>query len=233
MGKRYTSASSSDEIWKWEKLLQTYYQLGGDINVSSPKDRNGLLHDETILLKLPKVMKILDFGGDCNVPNSDGLTAFHVVISQKFPIQQKLVLIKEFLKHGLPCLDNTLDVGSSVLGYAISSNQLEIVKLLVEADETCKTFLDSYNLSCLSHAIFKNCHIDIICYLLKSGWEPNGFKYDDATHFSGAITSDRLDIVDALLRHPDIDPNFGGKFVPLTVALRHRHIQKLPMIKNC
>ncbi len=216
----------------WEKLVPAYFELGGDINAQSAKEKNTLMHDEAILCEHFKVSLILKLGGDINACNFDGMTPFHVVLTLKISSQKRIKLVKDFLMYGRPYLDATLEIGSSVLGYAITHNQLDIVKLLVEADEQCITFLDRYNLSFLAHAIFENCQIDVIAYLLKSGLEPNGFNHNDITNFSSAITLDRLDIVELLLRQPTIDPNFGGRFVPLTVAMRNRKIQKVPIIKK-
>jgi len=215
----------------WDELLNSYCVLGGDINLKSPEKNNTVLHDKKNL-EYPKVSKILKLGGDVNAHNCHGMTPFHVVINSNIPLLEKLKLINDFLKYGQPKLDATLDIRDSVLGYAISKNQLEIVKLLVKKDATCIGFYDKEKLSFLTLAISENCHLDIILYLLDAGFEPNGINDNDITHFSRAITSDRLDIVEALLRQPTINPNFGEKYVPLTIAILSVSPQKIPIIKK-
>lgn len=188
-------------------------------------DKNYILHESSLCGNLEFVNIMINSGADINSLNNYGQTSLYLACEKG-----NLEIVKTLLE--IP----TIIVGfrghstSSVLFFAAQSENIELLKLLLNKDSADINAID-YNsrVTPLQHAFSKE-NIDLIVILLAYGADPTLLNQSNQSILDIAISKNNLTLI---LKAYDICPGINIKVTPKSNAISSAiQLKSLKFLKN-
>jgi ankyrin repeat protein len=239
-----TNLNAKTRFWTFEEALTplhvaVYYRrvksikelvkLGAKIDA---KDENG----DTPLMyavnhgDIKIACLLLELGADVNLHNRNGKTAIDGAA-----IIGDLQLVKMLLAHGAEPNHEIKGKRATPIVYAACSNNLEVLKLLLEKGASVKNYFgcdrEAYTLGPPLNAATLNGNSEFVRLLIENGADPNATDENGFTSVMMAIRGKEIEILEMLIRAgADLNAKDAQGRTALSIAKEEQRETKLQRI---